>query len=43
MSLPLPDEDVDMEMDVDVDMSPVEMSVKKMPPKTARPPVELME
>lgn len=37
MSLPL-DEDVDM----DVELSPVEMSVNKMPPKTARPPVELM-
>lgn len=36
MSL-VPDEDVDM------DMSPVDMPVKKTPPKTARPPVELME
>ncbi|PYI07626.1 putative calcineurin binding protein [Aspergillus sclerotiicarbonarius CBS 121057] len=34
-----PDEDMDM----DVDMSPIEISVKKMPPKTSRPPVELME
>lgn len=41
MSLPLQDEDVDM--DADVDVSPVERSVKKMPPKTTRPPVELME
>lgn len=32
-----PDEDVEMEM------SPIDMSVKKMPPKTSRPPVELME
>ncbi|KAI2865956.1 hypothetical protein CBS147343_2069 [Aspergillus niger] len=31
-----PDEDIDM------DLSPIEMSVKKMPPKTSRPPVELM-
>lgn len=31
-----PDEDVEM------DMSPIDMSVKKMPPKTSRPPVELM-
>lgn len=37
MSLPV-DEDVDM----DVELSPVEMSVNKLPPKTARPPVELM-
>lgn len=37
MTLPV-DEDVDM----DVELSPVEMSVSKMPPKTARPPVELM-
>ncbi|KAA8644183.1 hypothetical protein EYZ11_010248 [Aspergillus tanneri] len=29
--------------DLDVEMSPIEMSVKKMPPKTSRPPVELME
>ncbi|KAI9044063.1 putative calcineurin binding protein [Aspergillus affinis] len=28
--------------DMDVEMSPIEMSVKKMPPKTSRPPVELM-
>ncbi|KAF9883581.1 hypothetical protein FE257_003180 [Aspergillus nanangensis] len=28
--------------DADVDMSPIEMSIKKMPPKTSRPPVELM-
>ncbi|KAE8147745.1 Calcipressin-domain-containing protein [Aspergillus avenaceus] len=26
----------------DIEMSPIEMSTKKMPPKTARPPVELM-
>lgn len=40
MSLPPPeDEDVDM----DADMSPIEISVRKMPPKTSRPPVELME
>lgn len=32
-----PDEDVEM------DMSPIDMSVKKMPPKTSRPPTELME
>lgn len=32
-----PDEDVEMAM------SPIDMSVKKMPPKTSRPPVELME
>ncbi|OQD72895.1 hypothetical protein PENDEC_c018G02415 [Penicillium decumbens] len=32
------EEDVDM----DSDISPVEMSLKKMPPKTSRPPVELM-
>lgn len=38
-SLPV-DEDVDM--DLDEQLSPVEMSVHKMPPKTARPPVELM-
>jgi hypothetical protein len=31
-------EDVDMD-----DLSPIEMSVKQMPPKTSRPPVELME
>jgi hypothetical protein len=37
MSLPV-DEDVDM----DVELSPVEMSINKLPPKTARPPVELM-
>ncbi|GIJ88959.1 hypothetical protein Asppvi_007887 [Aspergillus pseudoviridinutans] len=28
--------------DEDVEMSPIDMSVKKLPPKTARPPVELM-
>ncbi|KAJ6160789.1 hypothetical protein N7470_004185 [Penicillium chermesinum] len=33
MTLVVDDEDVDM----DADMSPIEMSVKKMPPKTARP------
>ncbi|KAJ5716105.1 hypothetical protein N7493_008016 [Penicillium malachiteum] len=38
-SLPAEDEDVDMDAG---DMSPIEMSVKKMPPKTSRPPVELM-
>ncbi|KAJ5776174.1 uncharacterized protein N7511_001185 [Penicillium nucicola] len=37
-------EDMDMEEDeMDIDMSPIEMSLKKMPPKTSRPPVELME
>lgn len=36
-------EDVDMDMEMDTDMSPIEMSLKKMPPKTSRPPVELME
>ncbi|PYH99586.1 calcineurin binding protein [Aspergillus ellipticus CBS 707.79] len=31
------------DMDVDMEMSPIEMvSVSKMPPKTSRPPVELM-
>lgn len=30
-------------VDEDVEMSPVDMPVKKMPPKTSRPPVELME
>lgn len=34
------DEDVDM--DADADLSPIEMSVKKTPPKTSRPPMELM-
>lgn len=29
--------------DVDVEMSPIEMPVKKLPPKTSLPPVELME
>ncbi|KAJ5583497.1 Calcipressin [Penicillium sp. DV-2018c] len=37
----------DMTLDIedvdDMDMSPIEMSVNQMPPKTARPPVELME
>lgn len=33
------DEDVDM----DAELSPIDMSVQKNPPKTARPPVELME
>jgi hypothetical protein len=37
----------DMTLDVDVEMedemSPIEMPVKQMPPKTSRPPVELME
>ncbi|KAJ5164487.1 Calcipressin [Penicillium coprophilum] len=32
-------EDVDM----DTEMSPIEMSVNQMPPKTSRPPIELME
>ncbi|KAJ5290828.1 hypothetical protein N7478_000079 [Penicillium angulare] len=37
------DDDEDVDMDADADMSPIEMeSVKKMPPKTSRPPVELM-
>ncbi|KAJ5902725.1 hypothetical protein N7495_003253 [Penicillium taxi] len=35
----LNDEDVDM----DAEMSPIEMSVSKTPPKTSRPPVELMD
>ncbi|KAJ5354208.1 Calcipressin [Penicillium brevicompactum] len=38
MSLSIDIEDVDMD-----EMSPIEMSVKSMPPKTSRPPVELME
>lgn len=38
-----PAEDVDEDVDMDADLSPIEMSVKKMPPKTSRPPVELME
>lgn len=33
---------VDEDVDMDVELSPVETSVNKMPPKTARPPVELM-
>ncbi|KAJ6049808.1 hypothetical protein N7444_006524 [Penicillium canescens] len=36
-------EDVDMDTEMDADMSPIEMSLKRMPPKTSRPPVELME
>ncbi|CAG8899294.1 unnamed protein product [Penicillium egyptiacum] len=39
-------EDMTLDIDEDVDMdalSPIEMSVNQMPPKTARPPVELME
>jgi hypothetical protein len=38
-------EDMTMDMDVDMDaeMSPIEMSVNQLPPKTSRPPVELME
>ncbi|KAE8348285.1 Calcipressin-domain-containing protein [Aspergillus coremiiformis] len=28
--------------DLDVEMSPIEMSIRQAPPKTARPPVELM-
>ncbi|KAJ5688734.1 hypothetical protein N7462_003126 [Penicillium macrosclerotiorum] len=39
MTVQVDDEDVDM----DAELSPIEMSVKKMPPKTSRPPVELME
>lgn len=35
-------EDEDGDVDMDSDMSPIEMSLKKMPPKTSRPPVELM-
>ncbi|KAJ5595947.1 hypothetical protein N7450_002405 [Penicillium hetheringtonii] len=39
-------EDVSLDVDEDIDMdealSPIDMSVKKMPPKTSRPPVELM-
>ncbi|KAF3389508.1 hypothetical protein F1880_003895 [Penicillium rolfsii] len=37
MSLP-----VDEDSDIDMQLSPVEMSINKLPPKTARPPVELM-
>ncbi|KAJ5173378.1 hypothetical protein N7492_005971 [Penicillium capsulatum] len=33
------DEDVDM----DAELSPIDVSVKKAPPKTSRPPLELME
>lgn len=33
----------DGETDNDAQMSPFEMSARKMPPKTSRPPVELME
>ncbi|KAF7593715.1 carbohydrate-binding module 1 protein [Aspergillus hancockii] len=29
--------------DLDVEMSPIEMTIRKAPPKTSRPPVELME
>jgi hypothetical protein len=29
--------------DMDVEMSPIEMPIRKAPPKTSRPPVELME
>lgn len=39
-------EDMTMDVDhddMDMDMSPIEMSLKQMPPKTSRPPVELME
>lgn len=39
-------EDMTLDVDADVDMdelSPIEMPVKQMPPKTSRPPVELME
>jgi hypothetical protein len=37
-------EDMTLGVDVDMeDLSPIEMSVKQMPPKTSRPPVELME
>ncbi|KAJ5168525.1 uncharacterized protein N7482_004119 [Penicillium canariense] len=34
--------DEDEDVDMDGELSPIEMSVQKMPPKTARPPVELM-
>ncbi|KAJ5089762.1 hypothetical protein N7532_008446 [Penicillium argentinense] len=34
--------DVDEDIDMDAEMSPIETSVKKMPPKTSRPPMELM-
>ncbi|KXG48031.1 Calcipressin [Penicillium griseofulvum] len=33
----------DMDVDMDAEMSPIEMSVNQLPPKTSRPPVELME
>ncbi|PWY72103.1 calcineurin binding protein [Aspergillus eucalypticola CBS 122712] len=36
------DTSASLDEDIDMDMSPIEMSVKKMPPKTSRPPVELM-
>ncbi|KAJ5984204.1 hypothetical protein N7481_006303 [Penicillium waksmanii] len=36
------DLDDDVDMDVGVDLIPIDMSVKKMPPKTSRPPMELM-
>lgn len=35
--------EADDDVDMDTELSPIEMSVKKMPPKTSRPPVELME
>ncbi|CAI7644582.1 unnamed protein product [Penicillium glandicola] len=35
--------DIDEDVDMDAEMSPIEMSLKQMPPKTSRPPVELME
>ncbi|KAJ5495986.1 hypothetical protein N7539_001102 [Penicillium diatomitis] len=38
-SLPV---DEDMDMELDAQWSPVEMFINKTPPKTARPPVELM-
>lgn len=34
--------DGDGDIDMDVDLGPGEISVQKLPPKTARPPVELM-
>ncbi|KAJ5755543.1 hypothetical protein N7533_005086 [Penicillium manginii] len=34
--------DLDDDVDMDGDLSPIDMSIKKMPPKTSRPPMELM-
>ncbi|KAJ5189581.1 Calcipressin [Penicillium cf. griseofulvum] len=34
---------LDPDVDMDAEMSPIEMSVNQLPPKTSRPPVELME